>query len=184
MVGVFNDFSTSTGQVQREKRLATARFQGPSRNSEGTCLLRCLATASAQASEPFTCLTSLLFARQVRFVHRGSYDTTGDFKVADLEKAKARRAPWRTKTSSVASTSGVTTTSLMIKIEPDRTGVPVTFSTYMYVVDLAGRAIQLDGSRTLCPSGGSGDALNNAVELFVEPGYRVFFRDARERGVH
>ena len=139
-MGVFNDFSTSTGHDSREKRFATARFPGPKQNSEGTSFLRCLTTASAQAHVPFTCLTSFLvlvfddwgrdlahlqFARQVRFVQRDSYDTTGDFKV-DLEKAKARRAPWRTKTSSVASTSGVTTTSLMIR-EPDRTGVPVTF---------------------------------------------------------
>merc|ERR1712107_724789 len=32
----------------------------------------------------------------------------------------------------------------------------------MYVVDPTGEAIQLDGSWTSCPSGGSGDALQNA----------------------
>merc|ERR1712064_179442 len=34
--------------------------------------------------------------------------------------------------------------------------------TNMYVVDPTGEAIQLDGSWTSCPSGGSGDALQNA----------------------
>ena len=32
----------STGDVPREKRSATARFQGPRQNYEGTCLGRCL----------------------------------------------------------------------------------------------------------------------------------------------
>ena len=50
----------------------------------------------------------------------------------------------------------------------DSTGDSITFSTNMYVVGPTEEAIQLDGSWTSYPSGGSGDALQNAVELFVE----------------
>merc|ERR1712107_245338 len=67
--------------------------------------------------------------------------------------------------------------------------------TNMYVVDPTGEAIQLDGSWTSCPSGGSGDALQNAcsqgtcssytpTSSSVEAGHLVFFREATEQCVH
>jgi len=110
---------------------------------------------------------------QVRFVQRGSDDTTGDFKVADLEKAKNEahtmahedifcgvdkwydnHFAYDQRSSSLDS----------FKSSFDENGriyhifgsCSSSSMTNMYVVDPTGEAIQLDGSWTSCPSGGPG----------------------------
>ena len=120
-VGVFNDFSNSTGYVPREKTISHSKVPGAkAKNPEGTCLLRCITTCLTSPLAlvhwllgTWPCAPSIYQAGPL--CAACCYNTTGDFEVADFEKMNSRRAPWHTKTS-VALTSGVTTTWLVIEI--------------------------------------------------------------------
>jgi hypothetical protein len=116
---------------------------------------------------------------QVRFVQRGSGDTSGDFKVADLEEAKNQAHTMAHENvfcgvdkwydNHFAYDQRLSNLDVF-KSSFDRNGriyhifgdCSSTWFTNMYVVDPSGEAIQLDGVWASCPSGGSGDALQNA----------------------